>query len=134
MKTLLTVTAVLEAGAGLGLAALPSAAVAVLLGSPLDTPNALVVGRVAGVALLALGAACWLSRNAPESRAARGVVGAMVVYNLGAVIVLAAAGIWSQPVGVALWPVVVLHAAMAVWCVAAITRRLEPGHETDDRQ
>jgi hypothetical protein len=121
MKTLLTVTAVLEAGAGLGLAALPSAAVAVLLGSPLDTPNALVVGRVAGVALLALGAACWLARNDAGSPAARGVVGAMVVYNLGAVIVLATAGIRSQPVGVALWPVVILHAAMAVWCIAAVS-------------
>ena len=134
MKTLLTVTAVLEAGAGLGLVALPSAAVAVLLGSPLDTPNALVVGRVAGVALLALGAACWMSRNDLESRAARGVVGAMVVYNLGAVIVLGTAGVRSQPAAIALWPVVVLHAAMAVWCIAAVTRRLEPGHETDDRQ
>ena len=134
MKTLLTVTAVMEAGAGLGLVALPSAAVAVLLGSPLETPNAWAVGRLAGVALLALGAACWLSRNHAESRAAGGVVGAMIVYNLGAVIVLATAGIRSQPVGVALWPVVVLHAAMAVWCIAAVTRRLEPGHETDDRQ
>jgi hypothetical protein len=117
MKTLLAVTAVIEAGAGLGLVALPSAAVSVLLGSPLETPNGVAVGRLAGVALLALGAACWLSRNDAMGRAARGVVGAMVVYNLGAVIVLAAAGIWSQPVGVALWPVVVLHAAMAVWCI-----------------
>jgi len=134
MKTLLTVTAVMEAGAGLGLAALPSAAVAVLLGSPLEAQSALTVGRVAGVALLALGAACWLSRNDAGSRAARGVVRALVVYNLGAVLVLAAAGVSSQPVGVALWLVVVLHAAMAVWCIAAVTRRLEPGHETDDRQ
>jgi hypothetical protein len=117
MKTLLTVTAAIEVGAGLGLVAVPSAAVAVLLGSPLETPNALAVGRVAGVALLALGGACWLSRNDAASRAARGVVRAMVVYNLGAVIVLAMAGINSQRVGVALWPVVVLHAAMAVWCI-----------------
>jgi hypothetical protein len=134
MKTLLTVTAAIEAGAGLGLVALPSAVVSVLLGSPLETPNALAVGRVAGVALLALGAACWLSRNDAGSRAARGVVGAMAVYNLGAVIVLATAGIRSQPVGLALWPAVVLHAAMAVWCIAAVTRRLEPGYETDDPQ
>jgi hypothetical protein len=134
MKNLLAVTAAMEAGAGLALVALPSAAVAVLLGSPLDTPNALAVGRVAGVALLALGAACWLARNDAGSPAARGVVGAMAVYNFGAVVVLATAGIGSQPVGVALWPVVVLHAAMAVWCIAAITRRLEPGHDKDDRR
>jgi hypothetical protein len=131
MKHLLAVTAAMEAGAGLGLVAFPSAVVAVLLGSPLEAANALAVGRLAGVALLALGAACWLSRNLAESRAARGVVGAMVVYNLGAVIVLATAGIRSQPVGVALWPAVVLHAAMAVWCMVAVRGRLEADHETD---
>ena len=43
----------------------------------------------------------------------------MVLYNLGAVVILGAAGIRSQPVGIALWPAVVLHAAMTVWCVRA---------------
>jgi hypothetical protein len=44
----------------------------------------------------------------------------MVVYNFGAVDILAIAGIGSQQIGVALWPAVVLHVAMAVWCILAV--------------
>jgi len=47
-----------------------------------------------------------------QSCSARGVVSAMVLYNVGAVVVLGAAGIQSQPVGIALWPAVILHTAM----------------------
>jgi len=53
MKNLLTLTAVLEAGTGLGLVAFPSLVATLLLGSSLDDPVALTVARVAGVALLA---------------------------------------------------------------------------------
>ena len=123
MKTLLIVTAAIEAGAGAALLSVPSAAVAVLLGSGLDTPAAVALGRVAGAALLALGVACWLAHCDTQSRAAKGVVVAMAVYNLGAVVILGAAGILSSPVGVALWPAVGLHAAMALWCVACLLKK-----------
>jgi hypothetical protein len=46
----------------------------------------------------------------------------MVLYNLGAVVILGAAGLQSQSVGIALWPAVVLHAAMAVWCIVCLQR------------
>jgi hypothetical protein len=41
----------------------------------------------------------------------------MALYNIGAVLVLGAAGLLSQPVGIGLWPAVILHAVMTVWCV-----------------
>jgi hypothetical protein len=129
MKKLLIATAVIEVGAGLALLCCPSAAVALLLGSPLDTPAAVSLGRVAGAALLALGVACWLAHYDDQSGAARGLVSAMVLYNLGAVVVLGAAGIQVRPVGVALWPAVVLHAAMAIWCIVRL-RSEKPGGET----
>ena len=93
MKGLHTVNAIIEAGAGVALGCFPSAAVALLLGSPLDTPAAVTLGRLAGAALLALGVACWLARVDSQSRAARGLVAAMVVYNLGAVALFVFAGI-----------------------------------------
>src|SRR5208337_1085383 len=93
MKILLAATAAIELGAGLALMCFPSAAVALLLGSPLDAPAAVTLGRLAGVALFALGLACWLARGDAPSRAARGLVAAMVVYNLGAVALFAFAGI-----------------------------------------
>lgn len=123
MKNLLTLTAVIELGAGLAFAVSPSLAISLLFGSSLDTSTSLTVGRLAGAALLALGVACWFARHDGESRAAKGVVSAMVLYNLGAVALFAYAGIGSGLVGVALWPAVVLHTAMAVWCIASLLRK-----------
>jgi len=124
MKRLLIVTAGIELGAGVALLCFPSATVALLVGSSLDAPAAVTLGRVAGAALLALGVANWLAQYDAQSCAARGVVSAMVLYNLGAVVILGAAGIRSQqPVGIALWPAVVLHAAMTIWCVTRLLRK-----------
>ncbi len=128
MKALYTLTAVTEVGAGLALICYPSAIVALLLGSPLDTPAAVTLGRVAGAALFALGIACWLARADVQSRAARGVVTAMLLYNLGAVVILSAAGMRSRPVGIALWPAVVLHAALGIWCVACLRHKAARDH------
>ena len=123
MKNLLTLEAVIEVGAGLGMVVLPSLLVTLLLGSSLDTPVALTVARVAGVALLALGIACWLARHDGQSRAARGLLGAMVVYNAGVFMVLAYAGIALGLQSIGLWPVVVVHAAMTVWCVMGLVNK-----------
>jgi Kef-type K+ transport system membrane component KefB len=122
VKTLQTVTAVIELGAGLALLCLPSTTVALLLGSPLDTPTALTVARVGGAGLLSLGVACWLARDDSQSRAARGLLSAMLLYDVAAVAILAFAGIGFGLHGVALWPAVVLHAVMTVWCVACLRR------------
>ena len=124
MKTLHTMTAVIELGAGLALVCFPSPVVALLLGSPLDTLTALSVARVGGAGLLSLGVACWLARGDSESRAARGLVAAMFLYNVGAVAILAFAGIGFGLHGVALWPAVILHAVMTAWHVACLRRPL----------
>jgi hypothetical protein len=122
-KNLLTLTAVLEAGTGLLLVGFPSLVATLLFGSTLDAPVALTVARVAGVALLTLGVACWLARDDGQSRAAMGVMGAMVLYNvaIATVLVYAAIGLGLSSVG--LWPVVLLHAVMAVWCLKRLLDR-----------
>src|SRR3984957_5827816 len=61
MNRFLAVTAAIEAAAGLGLVALPDVVVKLLLGADI-AGAAFPLGRVAGVALLALGLASWLSR------------------------------------------------------------------------
>ena len=123
MKKLLTITAIIEAATGVGLLAAPAVLAQLLLGGTLDTPAALTVARVAGAALLALGVACWLAASDAQSCAARGVVSAMVIYNLGAMLVLGAAGLRPQPVGIGLWPAVILHAVMTVWCITGLFRK-----------
>jgi hypothetical protein len=122
LKKLLTLTAIIEAATGLALIAVPAIVVRLLLGSPLDTSAAVMLGRVAGAALLALGVACWLARDDTQSRTTGGLVVAMLIYNIAATAFLAFAGIGLGLHGVALWPAVVLHAAMAVWCVACLRR------------
>jgi len=121
MKPLLKLTAIIEAATGLGLIAVPAIVVRLLLDAEMSGAT-IPLGRVAGVALLALGVACWLACDDTQTRAARGLVSAMVLYNLGAVIILGSAGLGSQSVGIALWPAVILHAAMALWCVACLRR------------
>jgi hypothetical protein len=122
MKNLYSVTAVIELGAGLALLCFPSATVELLVGAPLEGVPALTVARVGGAGLLALGVACWLARGDTESGAARGLIVAMLVYNVAAVVVLAFAGIGFGLYGVALWPAVVLHAVMTVWCMTWLRR------------
>jgi hypothetical protein len=127
MKNLLSVMAVAEAGVGLVLVALPSLLATLLLGTSLDTPVAVTVARVAGVALLALGVACRLARSDGKSRAARGLIGAMALYNAGVAAVLAHAGLVAGLSGIGLWPTVLLHAAMAVWCATSLPKSRPSG-------
>jgi hypothetical protein len=122
MKRLLTITAIIEAATGLGLIVAPSIVVRLLLGSPLDTSAAVMLGRVAGTALLALGVACWLARDDTQSRAARGLVVTILLYNVSVAALLAFAGVGLGLHGLALWPAVILHAVMAIWCTACLGR------------
>jgi small basic protein len=52
--------------------------------------------------------------------AARGLVAAMFLYNVAVAALLAFAGVGLGLRGIALWPAVILHAAMAVWCVPCL--------------
>lgn len=120
MKALYTVSTVIEWGAGLALLCCPSATVVFLAGAPLEAPQALTVARVGGAGLLALGLVCWLARDDTQSRAARGVLAAMLFYNFAAAAILAFAGVGFGLYGLALWPAVVLHVAMSAWCVVCL--------------
>ena len=120
MRRLLIVTAAIELGAGLALLCIPSAAAAAVFGSPLETPASLALGRLAGTALLALGITSVLASRDAQSPAARGFIAAMTLYNVGAGVILGAAGIWLRPIGFLLWPGVALHSVMTGWCVACL--------------
>ncbi len=129
MKRLLIATALIEVGAGAALMSYPSAMAMLLVGAPLAAPAALRLVRVGAAGVLALGVACWLARDDAQSRAARGLVIGMLLYNVGAVVILGSAGIQAQPVGAALWLAVVLHATMAGWCIADLSTK--PALSTD---
>src|SRR6187431_2808077 len=121
-RTLLIVTALVETPIGLMLLVSPPLVAGLLLGVSLDEPAAVIVGRIAGAALLSLGGACWLARDDGPSRARRGLVAAMLLYNCAAAAVLATAGAGANLAGVLMWPAVALHAGLAAWCLASLFR------------
>jgi hypothetical protein len=50
----------------------------------------------------------------------------MALYNAGIFTVLVYAGLGSGLVGIGLWPTVLVHAAMTLWCVTSLPRN-RPG-------
>jgi|ERR1700752_1790590 len=122
-KLLLSVMGALEAATGLVLLVAPSMLVELLLGAPPGTSVGVTVSRVAGAALLSLGVACWLARNDAASATAKGLIAAMLLYNVGAVVVLVPAWISPGLSGIAFWPVVLAHTGLAAWCVVCLVTR-----------
>ena len=116
----LIVTAFVESVTGFLLLFLPVIPLELLLGVSQVAPETAIVGRVAGAALLALGVASWLSRNAEKSRAQHGLLIGLLIYDGIAAALLVYAGLGLNMAGIALWPAVVLHTALAGWCVACL--------------
>lgn len=124
LRSLFIVTAILEAGTGLALVLSPSTPAAILVAASLDTDGGLVVARIAGAALFSLGAACWFARDDGRSRAAKGLVTAMLLYNVGAVGVFLYAGMGLERTGNGLWPAALLHTGLAIWCLGCLRSRM----------
>jgi hypothetical protein len=98
MKNALTFAAVAEVATGLGLLIVPSLVGQLLLGEQF-AGVAIPVARVAGIALIALGIACW---PGPP------LVG-MLMYSAVVTLYLAYIGFAGGLTGVILWPAVVVH-------------------------
>ena len=118
MKSILTIVAFIEAATGLALLAVPSVAVSLLLGTSLTEPSGMLLGRIGGAALISLAIACWLSRNNTQSSLV--MIKALVMYNISAASVLALGKLTEKFTGLALWPVVLLHAGLLVWCLQSL--------------
>ena len=101
---LLAVAAVGEAATGLALLVVPSLVGQLLLGAEV-TGVSIPVARVLGIALIALGVACWPDRPA---------LCGMLIYGAAVTLYLSYLGIRGNWVGPLLWPAVVLHAVLTL--------------------
>jgi hypothetical protein len=111
MNRVLAVAAICEISTGLALLIVPSLVGQVLLGQHL-AGTAIPVARVAGIALIALGFACW---------PATPLVG-MTIYSVMIALYLAYLGSTGGATGVLLWPAVFLHLILIVLLIRKIAR------------
>ena len=111
MKKLLTLAALGEAVTGLALLVYPPIVVRLLFGAEIAGAG-IVMSRIAGISLIALGVGCWPGHDADSSvtRALR----AMLSYSLLATLYLGYLGINGEWVGKLLWPAVVIHAGVTI--------------------
>jgi hypothetical protein len=76
-----------------------------------------MMSRLAGIALIGLGAACW-----PSADTRRAFYG-METYSAFAMLYLVYIGIRGESVGLLLWPGVVVHALLIVLLASAWLRQ-----------
>ena len=112
MRRVLALAAAGEIATGLALLLVPSLVGKLLLGEDL-TGVAIPVARVAGIALIGLGIACWPGTP---------VVG-MLVYSTAVALYLAYVGLAGGFGGVLLWPAVLVHVGLSLLLALAVWRR-----------
>jgi hypothetical protein len=111
MRRVLIFAAVAEGATGLALLVAPSLVGVLLLGQRLSGV-AVPVARVTGIALIALGVACW---PGPP------LVG-MLIYSAGITVYLAYVGFAGGATGTLLWPAILVHPILTtalIWVVVA---------------
>jgi hypothetical protein len=101
MRRVLVFAAVSEVATGVALLMVPSLVGQLLFGAEL-TGIAMTVARVTGIALVALGIACWPGTP---------LVG-MLTYSAAVTLYLAYAGLADGFAGILLWPAVALHGVL----------------------
>jgi len=110
-RKILAFSSAVELGTALLAMVDPALLVRLLLGADI-AGIAVVLGRCFGIALLALGLACWPGRagdggGLPAFRA-------MLVYNALIALFLVYLSVVEHMAGVMLWPAVILHAVVAL--------------------
>ena len=121
MKTgnLFITTALVEFVMGFVLILFPSMTAEILLGLPISTIAGTTVGRVAGAALISLAVACWLARNDEQSNAAKGLIVAMLLYNIIVTVILVYTVV-VLVLTVVLLLALITHLGLIAWCVYAL--------------
>ena len=113
--------AVGELLAGFALCIAPSIAISFLLDTSIREDGGILLGRIAGIALVTLGLACWLSRNVAGNSLV--MIRAMIIYNLGVAGFFIYGNLAEHVSGIGLWPIVFLHIVLGIWCITNLVRK-----------
>ena len=107
MKKLLTLAAIGETATGLALLIVPSLVVRLLFDAEIVGVG-VVMSRLAGIALIGLGVACWPVTNTRQASYG------MVTYSVLAMLYLTYIGVRGEWIGLLLWPAVMVHAVLTL--------------------
>ena len=129
LRLLLTLAGGLEILAGLTALISPATVVSLLLGSPLD-PIGVVLARLFGAGVFALGLACLKARDDVRSPAGLAVSVGITSYNVLAAVVLLWTAAGSGLGGLLLWGAGIAHAALGALFVSALTRIIHEASAT----
>jgi hypothetical protein len=124
MKKVLPIAAVAEAATGVALIVVPSLVGRLLLGADL-TGVANPVARVAGIALLALGIACFPSCTPLCGMLTYSVLATSYLFYLGV------RGEWAGPL---LWPAIVFHVILTALLARAWLQSRKPYQSNEPRK
>lgn len=116
MKKLFILAAIGEGATGLVLVVYPPIVTRLLFGADVRGAG-MVMSRIAGIALIGLGVACWRGREAGGLNSP--VMLAMLTYSLLTTIYLVYLGIVGRMAGILLWPAVAAHLGFLILVVAA---------------
>jgi hypothetical protein len=116
LRNVLLFASAVEAGTGLALMVNPALVVRLLLGAELAGAG-VPLGRCFGIAILALGVACWPS--AARVEAGSPAIRAMLIYNALIAAYLGWLGTYGNFDGPLLWAGVAVHAVVALLLASA---------------
>jgi hypothetical protein len=119
---ILSLFACLECATGLGLILAPDFLISLLFGQTESVPVTLLLARLGGAALLAVGAMSWGAGTFHRSQAGLSLLIGVTLYNGLAALVLAYSAFGLAMRGVLIWPAMLLHAALLHWCLASALR------------
>ena len=124
MRNVLAFAAAAEAITGLLLLLSPSIVVRLLFGAEI-TGAAIVVSRIAGVSLIALGLACW---PGVRSRALFG----MLIYSSLVALYFIGLGLAGESVGKLLWPAAAVHVILTIFLAREWVKERDRSRKTQE--
>jgi hypothetical protein len=119
MQIILAFAAIIELLTGLVLLIYPEIVIRLLFDASI-IGTGIIVSRIAGASLIALGMACWpyvIVKNTFQG------LQAMLTYSLIATIYLGYLGLFEKMIGILLWPAVVFHSAITIFLVLGSFKR-----------
>jgi hypothetical protein len=117
VKLLLEAMAIINILAGVVMIVFPVFLSGAVLGVSLNEPAAIVVLRVAGVAILSLGIVCWMVASEGRSKPGKSLVTGLAIYNTLIMMIIAYTITIQNFTSPGLWVVILLHAIFAGWCI-----------------